>query len=1011
MTTHIKNKIYKTSAHTKSLLNYWLHSLEEGFKLEETSKIQNSYFIDILDSNLSSGTVPPSVYEKLHSLYNTKQTNNEYKETYSAVISPFHLVETRNKKKKFHPILIPAQVTNNGELLPIDEEPIIQRGFLEPSGEDEVPIIGSLSDAEKFFSKSTKPRIKKIHTLYQYTEDLFKSVTGTAFNEFNLDDYNTINEINIGPFEFNQGSISQLVYTLEDIITGRRKANLLGVVTQKKSIKRRLYKNSKYSLFTNSKKHVAQFSGQFSLSHSQRKSIHKVFETKDNEIIPVSGPPGTGKTLLLQNIVANYWTQAALNRDSTPPVMVACGATNQSVLNVIDAFGRQNDGVERWLPEIQSFGTFCTSFSKAEEAKAYQLEQLNGKGFSNSLENPTYLLKAQTYFLHHASQHFKKKLTLENSIKLISRELKLEYKNLSSCLNSELNISYKDFILQSIFPLSEDEEKIHFNQLKKFDCNIRHKMFSLATHYWEAKWLLSMESFTERKAKNRGLTLTKADWQRRGMLTPIFVSTISMICKFFGDKESRDSTPVDILFFDEAGQISPEKGAAPLSLSNKAIVIGDTKQLKPYTSIPELIDQSNLIKAKLLKTFNNKSYQELARQGICASSSNLMDLAIKSCGNDDGQTIGASLLEHRRSVPEIAQFCNALSYQNRLKPIRPQPKEILFPAFSYLHVKGNSTQVGPSRRNQDEARAIYSWIKANEAKISSFYNGLPISKLLACITPFTQQANLLKDLLTTEWPDLLIGTVQSIQGAERNLIIFSPTYDENFRGTYVFDRDSRMLNVAVSRAKDSFVIIGNTNVFRQNPDQDLPSALLGKFLFRKAENEIKLTEEEHEYSAEFEDRSQLDTLEGHQEYLRSCLIKAKDKVIIVSPGISAYALKFDNVDELVRSAVNRGVRVLVYTDDSIDLQDGILKEQARLGRDLLVQAGAELKVVESIHLKVATLDYHMEATGSFNWLSAVRTKGSKNQKVEVSNVSKGQIAKRNILNIENLMNRQGGFYW
>jgi hypothetical protein len=77
----------------------------------------------------------------------------------------------------------------------------------------------------------------------------------------------------------------------------------------------------------------------------------------------------------------------------------------------------------------------------------------------------------------------------------------------------------------------------------------------------------------------------------------------------------------------------------------------------------------------------------------------------------------------------------------------------------------------------------------------------------------------------------------------------------------------------------------------------------------------------------------------------------------------------------------------------------------------LVQAGAELKVVESIHLKVATLDYHMEATGSFNWLSAVRTKGSKNQKVEVSNVSKGQIAKRNILNIENLMNRQGGFYW
>lgn len=846
MTTQAKDKKHKISAHTKSLLKYWLHSLEEGLNLEEANKLLDSHFLNILESNLTSGTVPLPVYEKLHSLSNSKQVNKAFKEVYSAVISPFHLIETNNKKKKFHPILIPAQVTNEGILLPLEERPIIQRGYLDPSSDDELPTIGLLTKAEKFFTKYPKPPFKKINELFRYSEDLFKFVTGDTFNKFQLEYYTTINEINIGPFEFNQGSINQLSCTLKEVLDGDRKANLLEIVTLNKSPKRKLYGNSKYAMYSNASKHVAQFSSKFPLSQSQRKSIHKVIETKKNEIIPISGPPGTGKTTLLQNIVANYWTQAALKKASVPPIMVVCGATNQSVLNVIDSFGVQNDGIERWLPEIKSFGTFCSSYSKAEEAKSYQVEQLDGNGFSASLENPTYQLKATSTFIEHASKYYKKNITLERSIKLLHQDLTREHQNLKDSLISELNLSPKDYFLQIISSLSEEQEKTHIDQLKKFDCSIRHKMFSLATHYWEAKWLHAMELVTEKRTKSRKLATSKEDWQRRAMITPVFVSTLSMVCKFFGDKWTRHDTPIEILFFDEAGQISPEKGAAPLSLSSKAIVIGDTKQLKPYNSIPELIDQSNLIKSKLLKTFDNKSYDELSRKGICSSSSNLMDLATSSCRNDDGQTIGASLLEHRRSVPEIAQFCNILSYQNRLKPIRPQPKELLFQPFSHLHVNGNSLQIGSSRRNQVEARAIYSWIKANELRISNFYNKSLISSLVACITPFTQQANLLKDLFAKDWPNLLVGTVQSIQGAERNIIIFSPAYDDNFQGTYVFDKDTRMLNVAVSRAKDSFIIIGNTNIFKKNPTEQLPSTLLSNFLFRRAENKL-LQKEYSEY--------------------------------------------------------------------------------------------------------------------------------------------------------------------
>lgn len=54
-----------------------------------------------------------------------------------------------------------------------------------------------------------------------------------------------------------------------------------------------------------------------------------------------------------------------------------------------------------------------------------------------------------------------------------------------------------------------------------------------------------------------------------------------------------------------------------------------------------------------------------------------------------------------------------------------------------------------------------------------------------------------------------LGTVHALQGAERSIVIFSMVYGPNEVGNMFFDSGVNLLNVAVSRAKDSFIVFTN----------------------------------------------------------------------------------------------------------------------------------------------------------------------------------------------------------
>lgn len=394
---------------------------------------------------------------------------------------------------------------------------------------------------------------------------------------------------------------------------------------------------------------------------------------------------------------------------------------------------------------------------------------------------------------------------------------------------------------------------------KAADTVIRFTAFLYATHYWEARWLLEMEgmldALVEEKNKKGALTLKKR-WRRRMMLTPCVVSTFFMLPKeFVVSRYERGSfVPdylydfIDLLIVDEAGQVLPEVAGASFSLAKRALVIGDTLQIEPIWSITTQVDIGNLIKAKVMGlTDVRENYNRIAELGKSAASGSVMEIAQGATRYhyDNDLARGMYLYEHRRCYDEIVEYCNALCYHNKLIPKRgARGSASGLPAMGYLNIDGKCERRGGSRVNKIEAVTIAEWIVRNRLELEERYKK-PIYEIIGVVTPFGGQVNEISKQCARlglkvgkDNGDMTVGTVHSLQGAERLVVIFSPTYSKGADGGFI-DRSPSMLNVGVSRAKDSFLVFGDMSIF--NPiNSGSPRGLLASFLFGKDGNAITI---------------------------------------------------------------------------------------------------------------------------------------------------------------------------
>lgn len=172
------------------------------------------------------------------------------------------------------------------------------------------------------------------------------------------------------------------------------------------------------------------------------------------------------------------------------------------------------------------------------------------------------------------------------------------------------------------------------------------------------------------------------------------------------------------------------------------------------------------------------------------------------------------LNEHRRCVDEIIDYCNKLIYCGELVPKRGSntKKGSNLPPLGIYIVESNSELKSGSRFNQKEIDAISEWLAQNEKKIEGIYNKR-IQELVSIITPFKAQSLKIKE--DEYLKKFQSGTVHTFQGAESPIVIFSLVYGANDNPTFI-KSNHELMNVAVSRAKDHFIIFGSKRCLENN---------------------------------------------------------------------------------------------------------------------------------------------------------------------------------------------------
>lgn len=525
--------------------------------------------------------------------------------------------------------------------------------------------------------------------------------------------------------------------------------------------------------------------------------------------------------------------------------------------------------------------------------------------------------------------------------------------------------------------------------LNAADRLLRARAFQLATHYWEGRWLEEMRQAIEsggiQRLERRARDPQEVRWRRYAKLTPCIVSTLFKLPSFFTwwGGEKTGNVPllsyIDLLIVDEAGQVSPELAGAAFALARRALVVGDVEQLQPVWSVSAWGDAGNLRIAGLAD--GPREYERIAETGITAAGGSAMRVAQRqSPYRIPGLPYGGMLLaEHYRCAPPIIAYCNELCYGGRLVPIRPgdeQPPEL--PRMGYAHVRGTARRTGGSRDNPAEAQAIARWIVDHAdalRELGARARGLPedaprppLAQVLAVVTPFRAQAGLIRRALGRVGDGLVINTVHALQGDERDVILFSPVYTQDERGSRPMLEDRALLNVAVSRARESFLVFGDMGVF--DVRAGTASGLLGRHLMARQENEI--TDVVVPAMDGLDPVRELSGLEPHRAALREFFTSAEHVVRITSPWISAHAIRDDGIDALVRGAVARGVQVVCYVDADLNRREGHDRPAAAEGKRLLVESGAIVRIARRIHNKTVTVDDRVISEGSFNWLSAVR---------------------------------------
>ncbi|MCG6138333.1 MAG: AAA domain-containing protein [Nostoc sp. LLA-1] len=447
---------------------------------------------------------------------------------------------------------------------------------------------------------------------------------------------------------------------------------------------------------------------------------------------------------------------------------------------------------------------------------------------------------------------------------------------------------------------------------------------------------------------------------------------------------------VDRTIVDEAGMIDLHKTFPLLVRSRKAIIVGDPLQIEPIISLSNQTRENYRQTSFLDKGLTEIDYHRYSPEEDSATT---YHRAAGASGEDNEKSQGICLIEHYRCQPSIIKYCDTIAgYGLEVKTELVDSK--LESNLIAYHVEGNSH----NKVNQEEVTAVCEIIQ-------HLLNQGYLLEDIGVISPFKLHANALEDAIIRKYPKFnkkSVGTIHTFQGSENKVIILSTKVCQAQDNVNWINQRPNLLNVAVSRAKELFILVGNLyrlekgNLTRQLVEHIRENGVILEY---KTEAEISQYSEPKPGTTTVYDCD-------HLRIFREAFEQAEKELIIVTPWIRGNESKRFLND--VVSVLERGIKVTVIygkqdkesgenDNNDVSIENNLRELFSQYSDSCLIRLGQDVHIEsEGTNEKILVCDTKFAIIGSWHWLSHPYRKqcnrSSINPKVQIRRETSIQIS-------------------
>jgi AAA domain/Protein kinase domain len=295
-----------------------------------------------------------------------------------------------------------------------------------------------------------------------------------------------------------------------------------------------------------------------------------------------------------------------------------------------------------------------------------------------------------------------------------------------------------------------------------------------------------------------------ADWHARFGLGPAFAaaalsraSVVAATCVGFGGLRGAETVEFDLVLVDEASKATAPELLIPLSRARRIVLVGDDRQLPPY------IEEGAL------------DEERLAARGLTAAEVSTPVFGALAAALPEENSL--TLTHQHRMNPAIGRLVSDCFYDGELTSA-PRARAPWLDSLAPRPVTWLTTS---NAQNRPERRAGRSYVNELEVRVIARFlreadekaHAAGVNHSVAVLSGYAAQRDALEQRIARDRPGFKAlrvecQTVDAFQGRQADIVLLSLARSNKQR-RLGFMRERPRLNVALSRARDTLILVGD----------------------------------------------------------------------------------------------------------------------------------------------------------------------------------------------------------